>query len=229
MINPNLSLKHNIIEFKIDDLFDSKRVIDGQYKLPITTVIIRNIDGVEYIFGTYHQNLIIFGKNEMTDGYLPISGDNIENLIIKLISNDKDKFADIDDFNKSITITVEGEIIYAIDIMESIKAIRSISTPTKGIESIPYSEYINTLKTFLGEAISSDQLKSVTSETYIQLTSKFLSFGSFRTTDIDIVSKLDDFSQAKLYLMQLAFVDRCKYATDIILQLSKVAFQNSTE
>jgi len=227
--NPNLSLKHNVIEFKIDDLFDSRRGIGNQYKLPIISVIVRVIDGVEYLFGSYHLNLVIFGKNEMTNAYLPIRGENIEDIILKLITNDNDKFTDIDEYGKPITIDVDGDILYAINTMESIEAIKSIAKPSNESKSIPYEEYVNTLKTFLGEAVSSDQLKSVDSETYITLTSKFLSFGKKRTTDLDVVSKLDDFSQAKLYLMQLAFVDRCRFATQIILQLSKTAFRNSIE
>lgn len=227
--NPNLSLKHNVIEFKIDDLLDSRRGISNQYKLPITSVLIRIIDGVEYLFGSYHQNLVIFGKNEMTDAYLPIRGDNIEDIILKLIINDKDKFTDIDEYGKSITIDIEGDVIYAIDIMESIKAINSIAKPSNKSKSIPYAEYVDTLKKFLGEAISSDQLKTVTLETYINLTSKFLLFGDRKTTDLDVVSNLDGFSQAKLYLLQLAFVDRCRFSSEIILQLSKTAFQNSTK
>lgn len=224
MKNSNKKLKLNTVEFKIDDLFDSRKIDDKEYMLPITPVIIRELKGVEYILGTNNGYLFVFGKNTTVNGYLPISGDNVENVILELVTNDKERFIDIEDYKNNKFIVIDSEVIYGIDVVESINSICEISDSTTARTILPYDEYIGKLKEYLTKAIAYDEFKNCNYQTYLDTTEKLLRFGKDNTIDMKVVSTMDSHLIARLYLLQLAFIDRCFKATTIILKVSKKVF-----
>lgn len=224
MQNPNKSLNLDVIEFEIDGLFDSRRISDNQYMLPVTPIIIRELNNVEYIFGAYNGYLLIFGKNTTVDGYLPIGGENMEDVIMSLVTNDKERFNDIESFNSNKVVNIDSDIIYGIDIVESINAINAFSEPSNNQTTLSYEDYIGKLKEYVGKAVAWDELNKYDLKSYLKITEEFLRFGAGNTVDMSAITNMDGQLIGSLYLLQLAFVDRCAKASDVILKLSKSVF-----
>lgn len=224
MQNPNKSLNLDVIEFEIDGLFDSRRISDNQYLLPVTPIIIRELNNVEYIFGAYNGYLLIFGKNTTVDGYLPIGGENMEDVIMSLVTNDKERFNDIESFNSNKVVNIDSDIIYGIDIVESINAINAFSEPSNNQTTLSYEDYIGKLKEYVGKAVAWDELNKYDLKSYLKITEEFLRFGAGNTVDMSAITNMDGQLIGSLYLLQLAFVDRCAKASDVILKLSKSVF-----
>lgn len=224
MQNPNKSLNLDVIEFEIDGLFDSRRISDNQYMLPVTPIIIRELNNVEYIFGAYNGYLLIFGKNTTVDGYLPIGGENMEDVIMSLVTNDKERFNDIESFNSNKVVNIDSDIIYGIDIVESINAINAFSEPSNNQTTLSYEDYIGKLKEYVGKAVAWDELNKYDLKSYLKITEEFLRFGAANTVDMSAITNMDGQLVGRLYLLQLAFVDRCAKASDVILKLSKSVF-----